>query len=138
MDQNLFRKESIERISSPEQLNDYLRVTNPSVWIILAAIIVLLAGLLFWSSVATIESYVDGSAEVKNGVMTIRFQDQTKAQKVETGMTVTAGDAQTVISSAGRDESGLIIATAQTALSDGFYSVRVCYNQTQVIRLLFK
>ena len=43
MKNDLFRKSSIDRISSPEQLNDYIRVTNPSIWVILAAIIILLA-----------------------------------------------------------------------------------------------
>lgn len=37
--EKIFRKESLERISSPEQLTDYLRVTNPGIWIILASII---------------------------------------------------------------------------------------------------
>ena len=57
MDQQLFRKKSLDRISSPEQLNDYLRVTNPSVWVVLLAVIILLAGLLIWSSVTTIDEY---------------------------------------------------------------------------------
>ena len=137
MDQNLFRKKSIDRISSPEQLNDYLRVTSPSVWVILAAIVVLLAGLLIWSSVATIESYVEGTGEVKKGVMTIRFTDQTFAKNVEEGMTVSAGNSECTVTHVGRDNNGLVIATANTALSDGFYPVRVCFKQTQVLSLLF-
>lgn len=137
MDQNLFRKKSIDRISSPEQLNDYLRVTSPSIWIILTAIIVLLAGLLVWSSVTTIESYVEGTSEVKSGVMTIRFTDQEKARNVEQGMIVSAGDTQTTVSAIARDGNGLLIATAQTALADGFYPVRISYRQTQVLSLLF-
>ena len=137
MDQQLYRQKSLDRISSPEQLNDYLRVTNPSVWIILAAIILLLAGLLYWSSVTTIESYVTGTAEVKGGVMTIRFDDQQFAKKVEAGMTVSAGDTQTAVTSVGRDGNGLAFATASTSLADGFYPVRVSYKQTQVLRLLF-
>ena len=32
---NLFRKKSLERISSPEQLNEYVRVSTPSVWLVL-------------------------------------------------------------------------------------------------------
>lgn len=32
MSNNLFRTKSIEHISSPEQLNDYIRVSTPSVW----------------------------------------------------------------------------------------------------------
>ncbi len=29
MENQIFRKKSIERVSSPEQLNDYVRVSNP-------------------------------------------------------------------------------------------------------------
>lgn len=137
MDQQLFRKKSLDRISSPEQLNDYLRVTNPSVWIILLAIILLLAGLLYWSSVTTIESYVSGTAEVKGGSMSIRFENQQFAKNVETGMKVSAGNSETTLSSVGRDSNGLYIATAATDLSDGFYPVRVTYKQTQILQLLF-
>ena len=43
---SLFRKETLDRISSPEQLTDYLRVTNPGIWVVLAAVILLLAGIL--------------------------------------------------------------------------------------------
>ena len=138
MDQKLYRQKSMDRISSPEQLNDYLLVTNVSVWVILAAVILLLAGMLIWSSSATIESYTEGSAQVQGGVMTIRFTDQQFARNVEAGMPVRAGDTETVVSSIGRDENGLVIATADTALADGYYPVRVSYKQTQVLRLLFE
>ena len=36
------------KISSPDQLNNYIRVTSPGIWIVLAAILVLFAGLFFW------------------------------------------------------------------------------------------
>ena len=137
MDQKLYRQKSMDRISSPEQLNDYLRVTNVSVWVILIAIILLLAGLILWSSVATIESSIDGSAQVQGGLMTIRFTDQQIAKNVEKGMPVSAGDTETVVGSIGRDENGLLFATANTSLADGYYPVRVSYKQTQVLHLLF-
>ena len=40
MNGKIFRKNSVDRMSSPEQLNDCIRVTNPGVWMILAAITV--------------------------------------------------------------------------------------------------
>ena len=43
---NVFRKSSLENISTPEQLNIYLRVTNPGIWAVLAAVIILLAGII--------------------------------------------------------------------------------------------
>ena len=45
---NIFRKTSLERMSSPEKLNDYIRVSNPSVWIILSAIAILLIAAIVW------------------------------------------------------------------------------------------
>ncbi len=44
----IFREKSIQRVSSPEALNDYLRATTPSFWIVVIALAVLLAGLLAW------------------------------------------------------------------------------------------
>ena len=60
----LFRKKSMDRVSSPEQLNDYIRVTSPSIWLVLLAIILLLVGMLAWSVFGTVETRsADGSME---------------------------------------------------------------------------
>lgn len=56
MDNEIFRKKSIDRFTSPEQLNDYLRVARPSIWISLSAIIVLLLGLLGFATFGKISS----------------------------------------------------------------------------------
>ncbi len=59
MQQNqLFRQKSIDRISSPEQLRDYMRVTSPRLWMILAAIVVLLVGFIVYASTTQMESTV--------------------------------------------------------------------------------
>ena len=50
-----FRKESLERINSPEELEDYIRVATPSVWLVLLATAILLAGMLAWSVLGTVE-----------------------------------------------------------------------------------
>ena len=38
----------MDKVTSPEKLNDYIKVSNPTVWIILAAVAVLLAGAVIW------------------------------------------------------------------------------------------
>ena len=64
MNEQLFRKKSMERVSSPEELNDYIRVTTPSVWVVLAATVVLLLGMLSWSIFGTVEVHnADGSTQ---------------------------------------------------------------------------
>ena len=50
----LFREKSMERIHSPEELSDYIRVATPSVWLVLLATTILLAGMLAWSILGTV------------------------------------------------------------------------------------
>ncbi|MCL2285968.1 MAG: hypothetical protein FWC32_06330 [Firmicutes bacterium] len=45
---NIFRKDSLEKMSSPEKLNDYIKVSNPSIWIILSAIAIMLIAAFIW------------------------------------------------------------------------------------------
>lgn len=137
MEKPLFRKKSLERISSPEALNDYLRVTGPAVWLVLSAIILLLVGMLIWSSVASIDSIAAGTAHVEGGTMVIQFDNEQIAENVQSGMTVLAGETKSWISSIGTDSKGEPFAIAPTTLADGEYSVKVIFKQTQVLRLLF-
>ena len=137
MNQNLFREKSIERISSPEQLNDYLHVTTPAVWAVLLAIILLLAGFLFWCSVTEVESYVVGNAVAQSGVLTITFEDENNAKNIEAGMNVQVGEMTTPVVSVGEDDKGRTMAIANINIPDGRYDVRVGYKGTQILNLLF-
>ncbi|MBQ3395270.1 MAG: hypothetical protein IJG34_10435 [Synergistaceae bacterium] len=44
------------KIKSPEQLDNYIRVTSPGSWLVLSSIIVLLAGFTFWIFTGEIET----------------------------------------------------------------------------------
>ena len=137
MDESIYRKKSLDRITSPESLGDYLHVTNPAVWMILTAIIVLLVGMLIWSSTATINSIATGTAQVESGTMRIHFDDEQIARNVQSGMPVVVGETESRISSIGTEPDGSLFASASTTLADGSYTVKVSFRQTQVIRLLF-
>ena len=137
MQQPLFRKESVERVSSPEVLRDYLHVTSPAIWIVLAAVILLLASLFVWSGVTAVESYAAGEAEVHGGVLTLHFDDAQKAAQVEVGMNVRVGELTAPVLSVGSDEDGNPIAIANVHLPDGSYEASVGYKSTQIIQMLF-
>lgn len=51
---DLYRKSSLERISSPEQLDKVIKVTSPMSWLALAGITVIVVVTLVWSIVGTI------------------------------------------------------------------------------------
>ncbi|MGX8685407.1 MAG: hypothetical protein ACSW73_01120 [Spirochaetales bacterium] len=45
----IFREKSLERISSPDKINDYIKTTTPGIWIVLIAVLLILAGAIVWS-----------------------------------------------------------------------------------------
>ena len=56
MNESIFRQKSLERISSPEEIDNYMKVTRPSLWLVLGVIVLLLAALILWSVTARIEA----------------------------------------------------------------------------------
>lgn len=91
MNENLFRKSSIDRVNSPEQLNEYIRVAKPSVWIVLAAVILLLAGVMIWGVFGNIETAVDADIFAKDGEV-FCYVSSEQAETIEEGMEVCIGE----------------------------------------------
>lgn len=55
----LFRQKSLDALNAPgESLNAYLRVTTPSMWMILSAVLLLLVGACIWGALAHIHTEV--------------------------------------------------------------------------------
>lgn len=67
MNGNLFRKSSIDKVSSPEQLNEYIRISTPGVWLLLAAIIVFITGGIVWGIFGSIETKTAATAVCESG-----------------------------------------------------------------------
>jgi hypothetical protein len=65
----LFRRKSIERLSTPEELTDYIRVTRPGIWIVIGAAVVLLIGLLIWGIYGAIPDAVETTGVAKGGTV---------------------------------------------------------------------
>ena len=137
MGKKIFRQKSIDRISSAEQMDGYLHVTTPTVWAALAAIILLLAGLVIWSAFTVVETYADGVAAVHGSVLILTLEDEEKAEKLEEGMDILVGGLVTPILSMGETEDGVRIAVAKADLPDGRYDAKVGYKQTRILEILF-
>lgn len=56
---NLFRKSTMSRIASADELDHYVKVTNPSAWAVLVAALLLVAGILIWALVAVVPITVE-------------------------------------------------------------------------------
>lgn len=65
----VFRQKSLERIASPEQLNDYIKVSNPGIWMLLAAVIALLAGVCVWGIFGHMDTTLTAAAVAEDGAV---------------------------------------------------------------------
>lgn len=71
----IFREKNLEKISSPEQLTDYIRIIGPGVWIVLAAVIVLLVSVLVWGIFGALPDVVTVNGVAANGIVTCYVED---------------------------------------------------------------
>ena len=119
MSEKLFRKKSLDKIASPESLTDYIRVTNPGVWLVLAALIVLLAGACVWAIFGRMETKLPVTAKVENGMTAITLTAD-EAEKVAPGESVIFdGGEGVILTIEGPDEAGLYTAAAEMNAPDG-------------------
>ncbi len=73
MESNLFRKSSLERVSSPERLNDYIKITHPGIFGVLFGCLAILIAVSLWGVYGNIPDSVNtvGVIFPQNGVTTV-------------------------------------------------------------------
>lgn len=90
MNGQLFRKKSLDKVSSPEQLNDYIRVSNPSVWMVLTAVIIFLVGVCVWGIFGHLDTVINVVGKSSNGVV-MCYVKESDISSVQTGMEISVG-----------------------------------------------
>ena len=136
MANNIFREKSIERISSPDDLGEYLRVTKPSVFVILIATMLILGGLFVWSYFMSITSYAYGTAKSDGKVLLATFNNPSTSKYINDSMELIVGNQKLDIGTIGMDDKGNITAVCICNIPEGNYEVKVGYRKTQLIDML--
>ena len=155
----LFREKSLEAIESPEALNDYLRVTSPGVWLVLASVIVLLIGAILWGIYGRIDTTVklavrsSGGQAVayvpygimqdvmKQGVVTINDKPYALTRGTDAGVVVVSETTNIFMRVAGGLKLGDMIVEVPveaTDLPDDVYTGTVVTESLQPIELLLQ
>jgi len=158
MDNGLFRQKSIDRISSPEELHDYMRVTSPRLWMILTAVVLLLVGFILYASTATmenkmqvkvkVESYhmsaeVTGTGEAADGIVVYSLLPIDQLDRVKTGMEMRVRNEKGHVSwiSVFSDTNQIQVAFEMDGLSsplqDGEYDAELILETTTPISFLW-
>ena len=133
----IFRQKALDKLSSPEQFNDYLQVTNPGVWAVLAVVIVMLAGLFAWAAIGNLETTVSAKAVIRDGTASITVTENPQ-KPLSADMTVRIGESEFVLSSLETDPEGNPVAYAPVTLADGSYDAKIVVESVSPISFLFK
>ena len=133
--QTFFRKKTLDQISSPEQLTDYLRVTDPGIWVVLASVLLLLAGVFVWSMMGTLETRADAKVIIENSHAQIV---PLSPQQLKAGMPIRVSGQEFNIASVETDEYGRSVGKAEVTLSDGIYDGTVVIEAVHPIHFLLE
>lgn len=153
--ERLFRKESLEKISSPDQLDEYLKVTNPAMWLVFLGVIIFLSGVLVWAVWGHLDTEISAAAEVKENTAYIYLPSG--KNDIKTGMLVKIRDQEYEISAIhpssrradenfhkdlkalGSLESGQILdeIVFPCPISDGVYPAVIVTERISPFRLIF-
>ena len=137
MKEELFRKKSLDKIKSPENLNDYIRVLNPGVWLILICVIVLLAGAFVWSVFGHVDSVVPTTVCIENGDAVCYVNEEDIAD-VEVDMTVEFAENTAKIEQIGEKDGNVYVCrlNGEFSLPDGFYDGEIVTQSSKPISFI--
>ena len=137
MNEEIFRKKSLDKVKSPENLDDYIRVSNPGVWLLLVSVIILLAGACVWGVFGHVDSTVPATVYVNNGTA-ICYVAEENIVNVRTGMTVKYADCEAIIGKIGeKSDMGYACHLAsENAVSDDFYEGKVILESHKPISFI--
>ena len=136
--ERIFRQKSLDRISSPEQMHDYLRVTSPQLWMLLAVVLSLLIGFVIFASTTNMESAVTVKGTVTGGACVVQL-DVDQRDNLDPGMPVRIDGKEARITSLTQDQNGFTgtIDLGDLDIPEGDYDVEIVMESTDPIHFLF-
>ena len=99
---SIFRQESLDRIKSPEQIDEYIQVSSISGWVLIAALSILVIGVLIWGFVGSIPEsvLVKGAYRVIDGkemIITLLPIDSVDGELMDCTVNITRSNGEKII-----------------------------------------
>lgn len=104
---SIFRKESLDRISSPEEYDQYLQVTGPGIWIVMSAIVLVLVGAIVWSILGRLNTTMEVAVVSKGDSVVCVIPAQAEASAKKSTMKIVIADEVYDLKDAGRSPQKL-------------------------------
>ena len=138
MHEEIFRKKNLDKVKSPENLDDYIRVSNPGVWLLLVSVIVLLAGACVWGIFGHIDSTVPATVHIENGTAICYIADE-NSSLVKVGLTVKFEKQEAIIKAVGeKTDMGYSCTLSENpSMADGYYEGKVVVERYKPLSFIW-
>ncbi|MCR4688741.1 MAG: hypothetical protein K5745_04215 [Saccharofermentans sp.] len=134
-DNNIFRKKTLDRLSSPDKLTQYLKVTNPGIWFFLGIVILSLTALFLWAGIGTLKTTANARVNVTDHLAYVVIDG---SNIITEGMTLSVRSEEYDIVSTGTDEYGRTYGITEVMLPDGSYDGTVVVDEVRPIEFLLQ
>lgn len=135
MNESIFRKKSLDRISSPEEIDDYMKVTSPSMWLVMVAIVLLLGAAIIWSITGRIETTLDTVAQSENGQIMVEIPAE-QMNQLTVGSEIRAESRTGEVTEITEQEDGYLVTAFIPELEDGSVDVTLVTERIAPIAFL--
>lgn len=136
MNEEIFRKKSLDKVKSPDNLDDYIHVSNANIWLLLVSVLILLIGACVWGIYGHIDSTVSTSVKVQNG-SAICYVSEADASRVKMGMKVKFDDKEAVITDVERkDENFYYVLELDQSIDNGIYDGKIVTESIKPISFI--
>ena len=136
MEETLFRKKSLDKVKSPDNLGEYIKVVNPSIWLLIAGILVLLLGLCCWGIFGNIQTVVHAQVQC-TGAEAVCLLSQEDSSRVRPGMAVSVEGTQGVVREVRSQADGSVCyLTLEESLPEGIYGAEITVESIHPISFL--
>ena len=93
-----------KKVNSPDQLNQYIRLSNPGVWILLLAIVVLLVGVCIWGYFGKIDTKIK-TVVISDNYTSYLYVKEEDMAKIKNGMQVELNNNENIFEIADIEET---------------------------------
>lgn len=135
MKESIFRKKSLERISSPEEIDDYIKVTSLSMWLLIGAVILLLVAVIIWSITGRIETTLEAEGQVSDSQVRVQIPDD-RMDELAVGSEVRAGSKSGQVIKITEQAGGYLVDAFIPELEDGTVKVTLVTESIAPIAFL--
>lgn len=136
MEETLFRQKSLDKVKSPDDLSEYIKVVNPSVWLLIVSILVLLLGLCCWGIFGSIQTVVHTQAQCTGGEV-VCLLSREEGSRVKPGMSVSVERTRGVVREVrSQAEGSACYLTLEEPIPDGSYDTDIIVESIHPIFFL--